>query len=184
MSQINYNVKIMEMLLKRENHVRGLAKELHTNQTTVARKLQELYEENVVDFNMEGRNKVFYVKKSMEAKQAAYLVEVQRLQEAIKKYPLLSLLVERVRRNPDIHLAIIFGSYAKGTAHKKSDIDLYVETNDMKLKSAIELLDSKLSVQIGRFDTKSLLIREIEKNHLIVKGIEEYTEKCSFFEAI
>ena len=182
MSQIRYKVRIVELLLRKENHVRGLARELHTNQTTAARMLQQLYVENVVDFRMEGRNKVFHIKKSMEAKQAAYMVEVQRLQEVIKKYPRLSLLVEMIRRNPKIHLAIIFGSYAKGTAHRASDIDIYVETDSLKLKSAIEMLDSKLSVQIGRYDTRSLLIKEIEKNHIIVKGIEEYYEKSSFFE--
>ena len=48
MSQICY--RIMESLFKRQNHVRGLAQELKTNQTTVARKLKELRQENILDY--------------------------------------------------------------------------------------------------------------------------------------
>src|SRR3989338_9189610 len=77
MSQNNYNIKIVEALLKAENHIRGLAKLLNTKQTTIARKVHELSKENILDFKQEGRNKVFFIKKTLEAKQYAYLVEAQ-----------------------------------------------------------------------------------------------------------
>ena len=50
MSQKDYNIKIINALLKSENHIRGLARLLNTNQTTIARKVKELYENNIVDF--------------------------------------------------------------------------------------------------------------------------------------
>ncbi|MDP1694729.1 MAG: hypothetical protein Q8L34_04275, partial [Candidatus Woesearchaeota archaeon] len=64
MSQDNYNLKIIESLLRSENHIRGLAKLLDTNQTTIARKVQELHKENILDWKQEGRNKVVFLKKS------------------------------------------------------------------------------------------------------------------------
>lgn len=181
MSQKDYKIQIVEALLKKENHVRGLAKELNTNQTTIARKTKELYQENAADFQMEGKNKVFHLKKTLEAKQYAYIAELHKLKEALQKYPRLRLITENIRKNPKITLALIFGSYAKGTAHKDSDIDLYLETKDKKLKEEVELLDSKLSVKIGLYDPSNLLIKEIEKNHLLIKGIEVYYEKNRFF---
>ncbi len=181
MSHNNYNTKIIEHLLSTRNHVRGLARALNTNQTTIARKLQELYQQNVVDYKQEGKNKVFYVKKTLEAKQYAYLVEINKQQETLHEYPQLRTLFENIRKNSKITLAILFGSYAKGAAHKDSDIDVYLDTKDKGLKEAVELLGSKISVVIGPYNTQSPLIREIEKSHVILKGMEEYYEKTQFF---
>src|SRR3989344_1955791 len=85
MSQNNYNLKIIEALLRSENHIRGLAKLLGTNQTTIARKVRELHKENILDWKREGRNKVVFLKKSLETKQYVYAVEVQKLLVTIKK---------------------------------------------------------------------------------------------------
>ncbi len=63
MPQNYYKLKIVEALLRKENHIRALAKQLKTNQTTIARKVKELYNENVVDYKQEGRNKVYFLKK-------------------------------------------------------------------------------------------------------------------------
>lgn len=78
-------------------------------------------------------------------------------------------------------MGVFFGSYAKGLAKKDSDIDIYVETTDKKIKQDLELLDSRLSVKIGKYNRENLLIKEIEKNHVIIKGVEEYYEKTQFF---
>ena len=182
MSQNNYNLKIIEALLRSENHIRGLAKLLGTNQTTIARKVQELHKENILDWKREGRNKVVFLKKSLETKQYVYAVEVQKLLVTIKKYPSLRRVIELIKKNEKITLAILFGSYAKGTAHKDSDIDIYLCTTDTKLKEEVEAIDSKISVKVGNYNKDSLLIKEIEKNHIILKGIELYYEKNKFFD--
>jgi len=182
MSQNNYNIKIVEALLRSENHVRGLAKLLNTNQTTIARKANELYKENILDFRQEGRNKVFFAKKTLEAKQFAYAVETNKLLETLKKYPSLRRIIETIKKNEKISLAILFGSYAKGIANKDSDIDVYIDTKDNKLKEEVELIDSKISVKVGSYNKDSLLIKEIEKNHVILKGAEIYYEKNKFFD--
>ncbi len=78
-------------------------------------------------------------------------------------------------------MAILFGSYAKLIAKKQSDIDLYIDTDDKKIKKDVELINTKLSVKIGRYDKDNLLIKEIEKNHVIIKGVELFYEKNKFF---
>lgn len=182
MSQNNYELRIVETLLKKDNHIRGIAKELRINQMTVSRKIRELYKENVTDYKQEGKNKVFFIKKTLEAKQYAYLTEITKVLGAIKKYPVLRTIIESIAKKTNIKLAIIFGSYAKGKATGESDIDLYAETTDNKIKEEIAQINTKLSVKTGNYDKQSLLIKEIEKNHLIIKGIEEYYEKTRFFE--
>ncbi|MBI2129027.1 nucleotidyltransferase domain-containing protein [Candidatus Woesearchaeota archaeon] len=182
MSQNNYNIRIIESLFKSGNHIRGLARLLKTNQTTIARKVHELYRENIVDFKQEGRNKAFFLKKTLEAKQYAYLVESHKLLKILKKYPHLRRIIELIRKNQKISLSILFGSYAKGIAAKDSDIDIYIDTKDAKLKEEVEQIDSKISVKIGSYNKDSLLIKEIEKNHAIIKGTELYYEKNKFFD--
>ena len=182
MSQYNYNIRIVECLLRSENHIRGLAKALNTNQTTIARKVMELYEDNIVDFKQEGKNKIVFLRKTLEAKQYTYHVETQKLLETLKKYPLLRTIIERIKKDDRISLAILFGSYAKGNAKKESDIDIYVDTSERRLKEDVEAINSKISVKIGKYDKESLLIKEIERNHVIIKGMETFYEKNKFFD--
>ena len=78
-------------------------------------------------------------------------------------------------------MAIIFGSYAKGLAHKDSDIDVYLETEDNILKNKVKEINSRLSIKTGKFDVKSLLIKEIIKNHVIIRGLEDFYERVEFF---
>ena len=79
-------------------------------------------------------------------------------------------------------MVILFGSYAKGIAKKDSDIDVYVDTTDKTLKRALQETHSKLSIKIGKFDISDLLIKEIVKNHIVIKGVEEFYEKAKIFE--
>jgi len=181
MSQKNYNMLVVENLLRKDNHIRGLARELNTNQTTISRKIKELLDNNVVDYKQEGKNKAFFLKKTLETKQFVHIVELYKLLETLKQYPKLRIIFEKIRQNNKFKLAILFGSYAKGTANKESDIDIYIDTKDAKIKEEIALLDTKIRVVIGNYDKKNLLIQEIEKNHVVIKGVEEFYEKNQFF---
>jgi len=182
MSQKNYRFRIIETLLKEDNHIRGLAKELGTNQTTISRKIKELEKNNVVDFRLEGKNKVHFLKKTIEAQEFVYLTEHYKFLKILKNYPLLKNIFQKIIGNSKIKLAILFGSYTKGKANKKSDIDIYIETKNRNLKKEVELINTKLSVKIGKYDEHNFLIREIEKNHVIIKGVELYYEKNKFFD--
>ena len=73
----------------------------------------------------------------------------------------------------------LFGSYAKESAKQDSDIDVYVETENLTLKKEVSLIDSKINVKIGKYNKSSNLIKEIEKNHAVIKGVEKYYEKTT-----
>ncbi|MBW6461861.1 MAG: nucleotidyltransferase domain-containing protein [DPANN group archaeon] len=182
MSRINYNNEIIGCLLIKPNHIRGLAKDLNTNQTTISRKIQDLYEQNIVDFRFEGKNKVFFLKKTLEACESVLIVERHKLIDILQLYPHLRRIIEIIKSDRRINMAVIFGSYAKHSATKTSDIDLYVDTEDRILKEILSDIDSKLSIKIGKYDKANLLIKEIEKDHIIIKGVDEFYEKNKFFE--
>jgi len=173
--------EIILILLKGENHIREIARRLKTNQTSVKRRLDKLYKQNIVDYRIEGKNYVYFIKKTLEARSFVIMSESYSLILFLENYPKLKGVIKKIIEKENIPMAIIFGSYAKGMPNESSDIDLYIESENFDLKKEIELIDSRLSVKIGRYDRGNLLIKEIEANHIILKGIEQLYEKNRFF---
>ena len=178
----NLDLEIIEVLLDSELHVRAIASKIGTNHMTVLRRLNELMDVNVLDCQTQGRNKVYFIKRNAEARSKIFMTELYKLSRILAKHPILRNIITKIQNEPDIKLAVIFGSYAKGTADKESDIDIFIETNDRKIKQSIEKLNTRLSVKIGMFEPKNILAREIIKNHVIIKGVEIYYEKNNFFD--
>jgi len=182
MEQENYKLEIVNELLRGSNHMREIARLLKTNHMRIVREINALEKKNVVDYKQEGKNKVYFLKKTLEAKNYVFTTENYKLHKLLIKYHLLRRIIEEIQKNNKIKLAVIFGSYAKGNPKEDSDIDLYIETEDFNLKKEVKKINTKLSIKIGKYNKSSLLIREIEKNHVIVKGVELYYEKNKFFE--
>ena len=178
----NIELDIVELLLKKENHVRGIAQKLQESHSTVSRKLNNLKKESVVDSRKEGKNKIFFLKKNTISHNYILQAELHKLRKLLRKHPELNIIFEEILKTTDEKLVVLFGSYAKGLEKKDSDIDVYIETKSRNVKKYVEEIHSKINVKIGPFDTKSPLIKEIIKDHVIIKGVEEFYEKKQFFE--
>jgi len=174
-------LEIILSLIKWRSHLREIARNLEESHSTVLRKIKELLNENIVDYRQEGRNKVFFIKNNLKAKNYVYSAEIYKLNRLINKHPELSIMFEDIKKNFQKGMIILFGSYAKGNEKSDSDIDIYLETTDNKIKKKLKELNSKLSIKIGEFDASSLLIKEIIKNHVVIRGAEEYYERNNFF---
>jgi len=172
----------MLLLIRGDNHVRGIAKNLGESHSTILRRLNELLKENVIDYKSEGRNKVFFIKKNLQAKSYIFNAERYKQIKLLKKYPELSVIAEDILMQCHDNLIIIFGSYAKFVAKENSDIDVYVETKERRVKDELESIHSRINVKIGSFDLNSPLTKEIIKDHVILKGVEEFYEKIKFFD--
>jgi predicted nucleotidyltransferase len=178
----NLELEIILVLLKGENHLRGTAKQLNESHSTVLRKLNRLAAESVLDYKMEGKNKVFFIRKNLQAKNYVFNAERYKLIKLLKRYPKLDVIMDDILKATKERLIVIFGSYAKFMAKKDSDVDLYVETRNRDVKDQIESIHSRIKVKFGDFDLSSNLIKEIIKNHVILKGVEEFYEKTKFSE--
>ncbi|MBS3118589.1 nucleotidyltransferase domain-containing protein [Candidatus Woesearchaeota archaeon] len=181
MAQKDYALEIVLDLIRGKSHMREIANHLNTNHMMIARRIKSLIKDNVLDFKVEGKNKVFFLKKTIEAKNYVFSAETYRLNQFLKKYPSLRQIIEKIQADKKIKLAVVFGSYAKRIAKEDSDIDIYIDTNDKNIKESLSFLNSRLSVKIGKYNKSSLLIKEIEKNKVIIKGVESYYEKNGFF---
>ena len=177
----NLELEIILVLLNNKIHLREIARILNESHSTILRKINEFVKENILDYKKEGKNKIFFIKNNLKAKNYIYSAEIYKLNKILKQCPKLSIIFEDIKKNFPRGMIILFGSYAKGNPKEDSDIDIYLETNDNKIKNKVKELNSKLSIKIGKFDTRSLLIKEIIKNHIIISGLEDFYERVDFF---
>jgi len=183
MEHYKIELEIVKVLLKyKELHIRGTAKVIKQPHANVSRAMKRLLISNVVDFRLEGKNKLFRLKKGIESLNYVYMAEHFKLLKLFEEYPFLSVITESILSKTDEKLIMIFGSFAKYIAKKDSDIDVFIETNKRKVKKDIESINSRLSIKIGKFDKNNLLIKEIMKDNVIVKGVEYYYEKNKLFD--
>lgn len=178
----NLDSEIVLLLLKGRMHLRGIAKQLSRSHSTVLRRLAMLQRENALDYRTEGRNKVFFIKKNMQARNYALAAERYKFIKLLRKYPELSIIIGDVLKSVKESLVVLFGSYAKFSAKKDSDIDIYIETRKREVKEIAEKANSRISVKISTFYLESALIREIVKDHVILRGGDEFYEKTKLFE--
>jgi predicted nucleotidyltransferase len=181
-NKTNMDMEIILVLIRERDHLRGIARKLNESHSTVMRRINELAKVNVVDYKMEGKNKIFSIKSNLQARNYIYSAERYKLAKLLNKYPNLSMIFDDLLKSLNSRMIVLFGSYAKFSAKPDSDIDVYIDTQDEKAKRKAEEINSRIRAKTGKFDASSLLIREIIKNHVILRGIEEFYEKSRFFE--
>ena len=179
--EVNYTYETLLLLLKKEMHQRELAKELQTSLTRVQAVLKKLRDINVVDYKEAGKNHVYFIKKNLVSKSFILNAENYKFAKLLRAHPILEPILQEIIDKCPIKMIVLFGSYAKFIPKNESDIDIYLDTTDIKIKDKLKSINDNLSIQIRDFDTKDLLIREIIKNHILIRGGEEYYEKLEFF---
>ncbi|MCK5333464.1 MAG: hypothetical protein KAJ24_03045, partial [Candidatus Aenigmarchaeota archaeon] len=92
----NLDYEIVLLLLKGTSHLRSISKQLGEAPTTVSRRLSALLNENVLDFQIEGKNKVFFLRKNLQAKNYSFNAERYKLLKRLKKYPELDVIIEDI----------------------------------------------------------------------------------------
>ena len=180
--KINYNYEILLCLLEKAMHGRELAKELKTSLTRVQSTLTELRKINILDYKVEGKNHIYFIKKNLRSKSFVLNAENYKLVKILGKHPEFEPIFNEIIKKCQKDVVMLFGSYAKEIPKKDSDIDIYIDTMDLKIKKEVESIYHLINVKIGKFDSSDLLIKEIIKNHVIIRGGEEYYEKLNFFE--
>ena len=169
MNQMCYNIYDA---LQQKKHVREIARQIKSNQMTVSRKLKLLQKENIIDYMEEGRNKYYFRKKSIESQLFEKQTEIAKATKFVKDNPQFRSLIEEILHNKEISFAVIFGSYAKNSSGKLSDLDVFCENISQNVKKELELLNAKVSIKTGQFNSESALGKEIAKKYIILKGVD------------
>jgi len=115
-----------------------------------------------------------------------FQTEWERREEIKKNRTIRSICRELQEVNNPFFTVLLFGSYAKGTQNKHSDIDLLIIVDNEKMEGEI-----KLSLDILPFDIHKNIftisevrimlrskefsvIEEVKKSNIILSGIENY----------
>jgi len=173
MLQIRNDLEIIELLRKGPRHIRRLGEEIGLIPSTVMRTIRKLEEENTLDFRQEGKNKVYFLKNTPEAKAYIFLTENYKLLKALNNAK-VRRIVKELQEKTKGELIVLFGSYAKNNYKKGSDIDIYLETQNKQLKKELEKISEKLSIKIGKLNKDNLLTKEIIKDHIIIQNIDRF----------
>lgn len=86
-------------------------------------------------------------------------------------------MLSEVLKNTDVEKAILFGSYAKNTPTKLSDIDIVIDSNGkikgLKFFAIIDMIKEKFDkdvdvIEKAEIDRGSTIDKEIEKTGVVV----------------
>ena len=140
--------------------------------------LASLEKAKILKSKIEGKNKYFSLNlENIKTKSYLLQAEIYQTDLFIEKYPQFKIFLKSLKTT---NLIIIFGSFAKFTADKNSDLDLLVIAKK-ELKLPFHLLpfkphQIKMSEKtfIKAIKEQENLIKEIEENHIILNNHSFY----------
>lgn len=172
---------LSEFCLDNDKRIYGwqIAKKLKMNQKTISNTLNSLEAENILKYTTEGKNKYYFLNKlNSQIKDVLKIVELGRKGLFLEKYtPLKELIIELEQRTKG--MLVLFGSYANFTSNEKSDLDVFIigtikEVEDLEDKYNLKLNIVKSTKE--KFNKSDIFIKEVLKNHIILKGVEDFIE--------
>ena len=183
MSNMILNIKKLKILKEfstdysRRIYGRNVAQKLKVNQKTVSNILNELEGENILKFTQEGKNKYYYLNEFYPyIKEIIQLIEIQRKISFLERYKKLKELFLKLEERIQ-GILIIFGSYASFNATEKSDLDVFVMGKIKDIEDLEEFYNVKINIvnsNKNKFNKKEHIIKEIIKNHIVLKGVEDF----------
>jgi len=140
--------------------------------------LTKLEKAKILKSKIEGKNKYFLLNlENIKTKSYLQQAEIYQTDMFIEKYPQFKIFLKELKTTAPI---IVFGSFAKFTADKDSDLDLLVISNK-ELKLPFHLLPFKPhqitmteKTFLKALNQQEDLIKEIEDNHIILNNHSFY----------
>ncbi len=168
----------------REYYIREVEKLLKISPRTAQLILEDLEDKGILESKIRGKIRVYKLKVNELSKKYFVFVEQYKLISFMGKNLLIKEVIEKI--SPFIDgIGIIFGSYAKGTSDKESDLDIFIAGNYKKeeIKKLSRTLGIEISVKCYPLKTfekninQDILLKEALKNHILFKNTELFIEK-------
>ena len=182
MNQIRYKelgvISLFRGNYKGRYYLREISKLTKLPLKTCQNALKNLEDNKILKSKVEGKNKYFSLNlENINTKSYLLQAEIYSTDSFLEAYPKFKLFVKGLENN---HPIIVFGSFAKSTAEKGSDIDLLI-ISEKEIKLPFHLLPSsphKILLKEKTF-RKALqeqedLIKEIEDNHIVLNNHSFY----------
>lgn len=179
-------LRIIGLLSKKQAlTINQTAKELNETYSFVNRIIKEMINEGLIKKQKIGHSLLCSLNiKNDKTKALMALNEVDKKQEFLEKNKEIKLIAEEILREVKADSIAIFGSYAKNTQTKESDIDIFILAEEKAdLTSLIRDVHSRYGREISPIllSKKQLkkqkdkpIIREIIKYHVVLTGFENF----------
>ena len=165
----------------REIYGRELIDKVTLSQKSIALALDSLEKDGILTSRKSGNMKFFRLNsKYSRIKDVIVMAEISRKTYFFEKQQVIANLFKN-----DERIVGLFGSYAKGTQKKDSDIDLFIigEKSSEDYNKKAKTYDLDISIKyfnIKEFKTllkeKNLLVKEIVENHIVLFNVERLIE--------
>ena len=187
---MDLKLKIINFLWRNQNTqftINKIAKSLEETYSNINKIVTRLVNEKVLDKKVVWHAFQCSINKNSDkAKALINLSEIERKEEYFQKHEKLALLFNDLLKelSNNVVCVVLFGSYAKETFSKESDIDLLILTQKKEdLASIIRKTSSLHNKEINpliftleefKKRKKEAVIKEIFDNHIILKGFENF----------
>ncbi len=161
-----------------------IAKKKNLNQKTVANTLKKFESQKFLKSTTQGKNKLYSLNldDTQLSVQFISILEHLRTMDFYKKQPFMKEIASKIVPVCE-GIVVIFGSYAKGTQKKDSDLDLFVvgsyKPNELDKISKAYKIEINVKSYPGNVFKKALkkkdpFLEEIMQNHIILNDIQSY----------
>ena len=180
---MNSEIKILKLLLSSKEEqftIKKIAESLKINYRIAYEKVMLLEKEGLIKITKVGNSKICEFANNFNSK--VFEAEYERKNELFKNKDFL-IIHNRLAQLKSQFIVLLFGSHAKKTANKHSDIDiLAIGDNEKEIKTEIALLPDKIHLTIVTYkdfvhmakSKEFTVVSEAIKNNIILIGIEEY----------
>ena len=161
-----------------------ISKKTKISQQTASRCLNKLAKLNLINYEKEGKNKLFYFDfKNPKTKTILNLIENQKTLQFQLKIKEASIIINEFLNFCES--LIVFGSYASGKFSKNSDLDIVIlgkcnkeKIKKIKQKQIIDINEQYISYKefFQKLKTKNPLSLEIMKNHILFGDVSKIVD--------
>lgn len=167
----------------KEYYIREVQRLLNISTRTAQIVLNDLEKRGVLKSKTRGKIRTYRLMQSILTKEYLLLAESYKTIKLLEKAYAVKEIADKLL--PIIKgIAVVFGSYAKGTQKKDSDLDiLVVGSHDFKKAKEISRLYG-IQVSIKNYSLnvfkqklrRDILLKEVIDNHVILSGKEEFID--------
>jgi len=167
----------------KEYYIREVAKLVNISSRTALLTLSKLEKRGILESRTRGKIKNYKIIKSFISREYFILTEQYKKISFLEKNHLLKEIFEKIDKHIQ-GISIIFGSYAKGTQHKNSDIDLFIvgKYDEEMIKNFGKMYGVDINIKSYPLRTfekeiyEDILLKEIVENHVVIKSVEQFVE--------
>lgn len=180
---ISSKEKILKLLLENKDEllsIRTISQKCEINYKSAYNAIESLKEEKLIEIKTSQKTKFCNLTNNFSP--LLYKVEYDRKEEFVQKNKLRPLLntLENIQKE---HVTLLFGSFAKGTQNKNSDVDLLIITDyEKEINQELNILPLDIHttfITINEFlmmakSKEFSVVREALKRNIILVGIDNY----------